>query len=69
MQKNDGGIDRLGRLVVGIVAVLAGVAALTGYPVGLVIGGIAFLTGVVFLVIGTTQKCPVNEATGIDTTD
>jgi hypothetical protein len=70
MDKNVGGIDRTGRIVVGIVIAIAGVAALTGYwTAGAVIGGLALGVGAVLLVTGTTQKCPINEAAGIDTTE
>jgi len=70
MNKNVGGIDRTGRLVVGTVAAIAGIAALTGYwTAGAVIGGVALGIGVIFLVTGATQKCPINEAAGIDTTE
>ncbi|WP_408959455.1 DUF2892 domain-containing protein [Natrinema sp. 74] len=70
MQKNVGGIDRTGRLVVGAVAALAGIAALTGYwAVGIVTALVALVIGAILLVTGTTQKCPINNATGIDTTN
>ena len=70
MKKNVGGIDRSGRIVIGIVAAIAGIAALAGYwGVGTAIGGVALVIGVILLVTGTTQKCPINEAAGIDTTE
>ena len=70
MDKNVGGIDRTGRLIIGAVVALAGIAALAGYwAVGAVTGGIALLIGAILLVTGTTQKCPINEAAGIDTTE
>lgn len=69
MDKNVGGIDRTGRIVIGVVIAIAGIAALTGYwAAGAVIGGIALVIGAILLVTGTTQKCPINEAVGIDTT-
>ncbi|MFC6875135.1 YgaP family membrane protein [Halobellus marinus] len=70
MNKNVGGIDRTGRIVIGIIAGIAGIAALLGYwGAGAVIGGVALVVGVILLVTGTTQKCPINEAVGIDTTE
>ena len=70
MDKNVGGIDRTGRIVIGVIIVIAGIAALTGYwAAGAVIGGVALVVGAILLVTGTTQKCPINEAVGIDTTD
>jgi len=69
MEKNVGGIDRTGRIVVGLALAIAGIAALTGYwAIGAVIGVIGVVVGAVLLVTGTTQKCPINEAAGIDTT-
>ncbi|QLG50285.1 YgaP family membrane protein [Natrinema halophilum] len=70
MKKNVGGIDRTGRLVVGAAAVLAGIAALMGFwTVGIVTAVIALTIGGILLVTGTTQKCPINDAAGIDTTE
>ncbi|TMT87892.1 DUF2892 domain-containing protein [Haloterrigena sp. H1] len=70
MQKNVGGIDRTGRIVIGVIAVLAGIAALMGYwAVGIVTAVIALVVGAILLVTGTTQKCPINDAAGIDTTE
>lgn len=69
MNKNVGGIDRSGRIVIGVIAAIAGIAAVLGYwGAGAVVGAIALLVGIVLLVTGTTQKCPINEAAGIDTT-
>jgi len=70
MQKNVGGIDRTGRIVIGVIAVLAGIAALMGYwAVGIVTAVIALVIGAILLVTGTTQKCPINDAAGVDTTE
>ncbi|MFB6138336.1 MAG: YgaP-like transmembrane domain [Halobacteriaceae archaeon] len=70
MNRNVGGIDRTARLVLGVLAVVAGVAAFAGYlSVGAVVGAVALVAGGILLVTGTTQKCPVNEAAGIDTTE
>lgn len=69
MEKNVGGIDRTGRIVIGLVLAIAGIAALTGYwAIGAVAGGIAIVVAAILLVTGTTQKCPINEAVGVDTT-
>ena len=70
MKRNVGGIDRTARIVIGTFAVVAGIAAFAGYlAVGAVIGGVALVAGAILLVTGTTQKCPINEAAGIDTTE
>lgn len=69
MERNVGGIDRLGRIVIGLLVAIAGIAALADYwAVGALIGAVALVVGVILLVTGTTQKCPINEAAGIDTT-
>ena len=69
MEKNVGGLDRTSRLVVGTLAVIAGVAAFVGYwSAGAVIGAFALVVGAILLVTGSTQKCPMNDAAGIDTT-
>lgn len=70
MDKNVGGIDRTGRFVIGIIAAIAGIAAVTGYwGIGATAGGVAILVAVILLVTGTAQKCPINEVAGIDTTE
>ncbi len=70
MHKNVGGIDRKGRIVIGLVAAVAGIAAIAGYwAAGALIGGVALVISAILLVTGTTQKCPINEAAGIDTTE
>jgi uncharacterized membrane protein HdeD (DUF308 family) len=63
-------LDRSGRIAIGIIVAIAGLAALTGYwAVGAVTGAIALVVGAILLVTGTAQKCPINEAAGIDTTE
>jgi len=70
MQQNVGGLDRIARIVVGPVLVLAGIAVFTGYAaLGAAVGVAALLFGAIMLVTGTTQKCPANEIAGVDTTD
>lgn len=70
MNRNVGGLDRTGRLVIGSIAALAGIAAVTGYwESSALVGGLALAVGAILLFTGTTQKCPVNEAAGIDTTE
>lgn len=70
MEKNVGGIDRAGRIVIGVILAIAGIAAFGGYwSVGAVIGGLALFVAAILLVTGSTQKCPLNDAAGIDTTE
>ncbi len=76
MDKNVGGLDRKARLVGGPVLVALGVAlaanviniGLTG-TVGLALTALVLVAGAIFLVTGTTQKCPANDLAGIDTYD
>lgn len=70
MKKNVGGLDRTGRIVIGAILALAGIVVLAGYwDIGALIGGVALLVGAILLVTGTTQKCPINQVAGIDTTE
>jgi hypothetical protein len=73
MEKNVGGYDRIARLLVGPLLVLVGAAALGGLfsvaggTLGLAIAVVAILVGAVFVVTGITQKCPLNNALGLNT--
>lgn len=68
MDRNVGGLDRTGRLVIGAVLVLGALAGLAGFvELGLTLGLAALLIGAILLVTGTTRKCPINEAVGRDT--
>lgn len=70
MKCNVGGVDRTARIAIGALAVLAGIIAFAGYlALGALVAGVALVVGVLLLVTGTTQKCPINEAVGIDTTE
>lgn len=63
MKCNVGGIDRTGRIVIGIVLLLVGLAApldMVWRIVALVIAAIALLTGIV-------RFCPANAILGINT--
>lgn len=70
MNKNVGGIDRTGRIVIGTVLLVAGLAAVAGlWEIGAVVGVVGLVVGGILLVTGTTQRCPLNEVAGIDTTE
>ena len=76
MNKNVGGLDRAVRLVAGPVLVAVGVAAAAGYldiglagTAGLAVTALLLVAGLIFLVTGTTQKCPANRVVGLDTYD
>lgn len=63
MKCNVGGIDRTGRIVIGIVLLIVGLAApveMTWRIVVMVIAAIALVTAVV-------RFCPANAALGINT--
>lgn len=70
MDKNVGGIDRIGRIVIGALALVAGIAVVAGvWEIGIVVGAVALILGAILLVTGTAQQCPINEMAGIDTTE
>lgn len=53
-----------------LLAVAAGLAVLAGFwEVSVVVAGVAVLVGIILLATGTTQKCPINEVAGIDTSE
>lgn len=74
MQKNVGGTDRIARLVIGPILILAGVAGYAGLlalavgPVpGALAAGVVLLVGAVLLVTGAVQQCPLNSVLGFNT--
>ncbi|MFC6787277.1 DUF2892 domain-containing protein [Halobaculum halobium] len=74
MNKNVGGIDRIARLILGPILVLAGIAGYAGL-LALAVGPLpqaltailVFLIGAILLVTGLVQKCPLNRLLGLDT--
>lgn len=76
MEKNVGGFDRKARLVVGPLLVALGVAVTAGYldigltgTISLAVTALVLVAGAIFVITGTTQKCPANELAGVDTYD
>lgn len=72
MEKNVGGYDRIARLVLGPILIIAAVAiyletlAVAGLlGAALIVAGL--LVGAVFVVTGATQTCVLNSVLGIDT--
>ncbi|WP_436926491.1 YgaP family membrane protein [Halosimplex amylolyticum] len=72
MEKNVGGYDRIARLVLGPILIIAALAvyfevlAVAGLlGAALVVAGL--LVGAVFVVTGATQVCVLNRLLGIDT--
>lgn len=77
MQANVGGRDRAIRMIFGVTLALAGVPGFGGYVGGSDVvsaslgglGALGILLGTALFVTGMAQKCPVNRALGIDTTE
>lgn len=74
MDRNVGGLDRTARLVLGPLFVVAGVLVVLGVtPLGgspavtTAVALVLLVVGGVLLGTGGIQKCPLNEAAGIDT--
>lgn len=68
MDKNVGGIERVARLAFGALLILAAGAGLGGFlTVSAAIAVVGLVLGLVLLVTGSVQMCPINEALGIDT--
>lgn len=74
MKKNVGGLDKRVRLVIGPILIVAGIAGYAGF-VALAVGPIPqalasviiLLIGVILLVTGIVEKCPINAMLGINT--
>lgn len=73
VQNNVGGTDRIARLVVGPVLILAGIVgyagllALTVGPLPQTLASVVVvLTGTILLVTGIVQKCPLNQLLGFN---
>ena len=74
MQRNVGGYDRIGRLLIGAVLVIAAVAGAAGAislavgPLSQTLGALVLLVlGAILLVTGYLQQCPLWAAGGINT--
>lgn len=68
MEQNVGGADRLARLVIGPLLLVAGVISLAqAMPVGLPLTAGALLVGAILLATGVVRQCPLNSLFGINT--
>jgi len=68
MEKNVGGYDRLGRLIVGPLLVLVALAGFLDYlALGSVVAGAALVVGLILAVTGYVQQCPLNSLLGLNT--
>lgn len=64
MTRNVGGLDRIIRIVLGILLIAA---PFIGIVAGTTASTISVIIGLVLLVTGATQMCPLYKALGIDT--
>jgi hypothetical protein len=70
MNRNVGNLDRIVRIVAGLLLGVAGAVAVAGYwQVGLTVGVLGFAVGAILLVTGTTQRCPIYAGAGISTAE
>jgi hypothetical protein len=63
MKPNVGGIDRIGRIVVGIVLLVVGLAA----PISAMWQIVALVVAAIALITAVVQFCPLNALLGINT--
>jgi len=63
MKCNVGGVDRTGRIILGIVLLLVGFFA----PLSTIWQTIIFIVAAIALVTGIVQFCPANALLGINT--
>lgn len=63
MKHNVGGVDRIGRIVVGIVLLIVGLTA----PVEMTWRIVALVVAAIALVTATVRFCPANWLLGINT--
>ena len=63
MKCNVGGIDRIGRIVIGIVLIIVGFAA----PVEMTWRIVMFVVAAIALVTAIVRFCPANAIFGINT--
>jgi len=68
MERNVGNLDRIVRIALGVLAAIAGAAAIGGYwAAGAAVGALTVAVGAVLVVTGATQRCPIYAGAGIDT--
>ena len=63
MKCNVGGIDRTGRIAIGIVLLLVGLAA----PLDMIWRIVVLIVAAIALLTGTVRFCPANAILGINT--
>ena len=65
--KNVGGMDRKLRLTVGPLLAIFGILAMIAFPFNLIVEILMIVVGVVFIVTGYINYCPINSALGVNT--
>ena len=65
--KNVGGMDRKLRLTVGPLLAIFGLLAMIAFPFNLIVEILMIVIGVVFIVTGYINYCPINTALGVNT--
>ena len=65
MKRNVGGIDRIARIVIGIVLLIVGLTA----PVGMTWQVVALVIAAIALVTAVVRFCPANAILGINTSE
>jgi hypothetical protein len=63
MKLNVGGYDRIGRIVIGVVLLIVGLAA----PIGMTWQVVALVVAAIALVTAAVRFCPANYFLGINT--
>lgn len=70
MDRNVGNLDRIVRIVAGLLLAVGGIAAVAGYwGAGLTVGVLGLAVGGILLVTGTTQQCPIYAGAGLSTAE
>ncbi|HXU93093.1 MAG TPA: DUF2892 domain-containing protein [Gallionella sp.] len=63
MKCNVGGLDRTGRIVIGIVLLIVGLVA----PIGMVWRVVALIVAAIALITAIVRFCPANAIFGVNT--
>lgn len=70
MEVNVGKTDKIVRVVTGVLLLAVALASFLNYlDYGIVLEVVALVLGVIFIVTGYKRKCPIYQATGVDSRD
>ncbi|AQL44321.1 hypothetical protein BV210_17060 [Halorientalis sp. IM1011] len=68
MDRNVGNLDRVVRIVLGVLVAIAGAAAIGRFwAASPAVGAVMVVLGAVLVVTGATQRCLIYTGAGIDT--